>query len=149
MKPKKTWILIADGARARVVQNDGPGTGVESVFPYDFATSSAPTRERGTERPGRTHARGGGQQTAYQPREDWHTFEKGKFATEMAHMLNERAECRAFDQLILVAPAKTMGVLRAAIRGPVGGRVIGEVLKDLTHLKPHELKPHLGGIIRL
>jgi hypothetical protein len=25
MKPTRTWVLIADGARARILQNDGPG----------------------------------------------------------------------------------------------------------------------------
>ena len=149
MKPKKTWILIADGARARIVRNEGPGTGVEPVHPYDFAASSAPARDFGADRPGRTHSPGGARQTSYAPREDWHTCEKGKFATEMASVLNREAEGGGFDQLILVAPAKTMGTLRAALKGPVGGRVIAEVVKDLTHLTDHELKPHLEDVIRL
>lgn len=149
MKPKKTWILIADGARARIVRNEGPGTGVTPVYPYDFAASTVPTRDYGSDKPGRTHARGTARRSSYQPREDWHTFEKGKFATEMAQMLNREAEGQAFDQLILVAPAKTIGILRAALKGSVGGRVIGEVIKDLTHLVDRELKPHLEGVIRL
>ena len=31
MKPTTTWILIADGARARLFANHGPGKGVEAV----------------------------------------------------------------------------------------------------------------------
>src|SRR5262249_34094570 len=30
MKPTRTWILIADGARARILRNDGPGKGVQA-----------------------------------------------------------------------------------------------------------------------
>ena len=31
MKPTRTWILIADGARARILENLGPGKGVHEV----------------------------------------------------------------------------------------------------------------------
>ena len=149
LKPKRTWILIADGARARIVVNESPGAGIEPVYPYVFAASSAPARDYGADKPGRTHSPGGARQTSYQPREDWHAFEKGKFATEIAQILNRQAEAHAFDQLVLVAPPKIMGILRAALKGPVGSRVVAEVVKDLTHLSDHELKPHLADVIRL
>ena len=31
MKPTTTWILIADGAHARLFANHGPGKGIEAV----------------------------------------------------------------------------------------------------------------------
>ena len=31
MKPTTTWILIADGAHARLFSNSGPGKGIEAV----------------------------------------------------------------------------------------------------------------------
>jgi hypothetical protein len=31
MKPTRTWVLIADGARARILENDGPNHGLTAI----------------------------------------------------------------------------------------------------------------------
>ncbi|WP_428543039.1 hypothetical protein [Profundibacter sp.] len=31
MKTRRTWILIADGASARILENTGPGTGLNEL----------------------------------------------------------------------------------------------------------------------
>ena len=148
MKTPKTWILIADGARARLVEKQGPGGTLVPVGSAAFAASHAPSRDFGTDKPGRTHDRSGTRQTAMEPRQDWHTFEKEKFATDMAHLLDREAERDAFDRLVLVAPPKTLGVLRDQLGADARGRVVAELGKDLTHLTDHELVPHLDGVFR-
>jgi hypothetical protein len=54
MKPTRTWILIADGARARVVENLGPGKGVSEVAGMEFSQPAERNRDIMSDRPGRS-----------------------------------------------------------------------------------------------
>ena len=105
MQKKVTWILVADGARARVLMNDGVGKGLQPTVDGEMAHALPPTREMGTDRPGRTQQRGTSGRHAIQPHVDWHRFEKEKFSKEMAALLDAAAERGAFHRLVLVAPA--------------------------------------------
>ncbi|HEY9081063.1 host attachment protein [Magnetovibrio sp.] len=149
MKARKTWILVADGARARIVQCDGPGKGLALAMSHDFAASHAPTRDFGTDKPGRSQGGGVGAHHAVEPKVDWHTYEKHLFAAEMAKTLEQAHSHRAFDDLVLVAPPKTLGDLRKALDGKLEGSITAELGKDLTHLTIHELGDHLEDVVRL
>ena len=45
MKSAQTWIVIADGAKARIMLNDGPGHGVRAVEGMSFTARNLPSRE--------------------------------------------------------------------------------------------------------
>lgn len=149
MKPRKTWILVADGARARVLENGGPGTGLAPALNFDYAASHAPSRDFGSDKPGRGQGPGGTAQHAKPSRVDWHTFEKHLFAKELAKVLESAMHQSAFDDLVLVAPPEALGELRLALTDGVKDRVSGEVGKDLTHVTVHELGDHLEDTVRL
>lgn len=142
MKSTRTWILIADGATARIFLNDGPGRGLTPAVDDDFSTDLPPTREVMADRPG-TSASGAGPRHGYAPRVDWHQFEKRRFAASMAGVLNAAAHRRAFDRLVLVAPPEPLGALRAHLDPAVRRRVAKEIGKDLTNLTEHELPKRL------
>lgn len=146
---KKTWVLVADGARARVLVNQGPTSGLEPVVGHDFSASRLATREIGSDRPGRTHRSSDSMRVAMEPRVDWHTYEKHLFAKTVAKVLDDGARVKAFDQLVLVAPPRAMGALRAALGQRARALVKAELKKDLTHLASHELTPHLADILLL
>ena len=63
--------------------------------------------------------------------------------------LKNGLEKAAFDDLVLVAPPKALGELRAALDVRVQGHVTAELGKDLTHLTVHEMHDHLDGTVRL
>lgn len=149
MKPRKTWILVADGARARIVENAGPGTGLVSATNFDYAAPHAPSRDFGADKPGRVTGGGVGSHHAFEPKVDWHSFEKHLFAKELAKALEGALQRSAFDDLVLVAPPKALGELRLALTAAVKDRVTGEVGKDFTHLTIHELGDHLTEAVRL
>lgn len=146
MKKTITWILIADGARARILENEGPGKGIHPAIDEEFRKALPKTSEMGTDRPGR------GQESATTARHavetpDWHRFEKEKFAKEMAGMLDQAAELGAYDRLILVAPPKTLGNLRSALSANTRKKITGELDKDLTPLTLGELPDHLAKLL--
>ncbi len=132
LKAIRTWIVIADGSRARVLLNEGPGKGLEPVLDHDFAASHPRTSEIGTERPGRVHESSGvGTRHALEPGVDWHTEEKRKFEKEVAKVLNEAAQNGRFDRLVLVSPAKSLGQFRKSLSKLAQARIVGELAKDL------------------
>lgn len=143
MKPLKTWIIVADGSRARAVMNAGPGTGLKDLGAEMFSANTAPTREIGSDRPGRVYDSAGAGRHAVTPRADGHVFEKTRFAKEVAAGLNKAALENLFDRLVLIAPAKTLGDLRNAINAQVQERVTTELVQDYTHLSLSELEKRL------
>lgn len=142
MKATRTWILIADGARARIFQNAGPGRGLTPAVDDDFDTDLPPTREVMADRPG-TAVPGSGPRHGYAPRVDWHQFEKRRFAASMADVLNAAARRRAFDRLVLVAPPEPLGALRAKLEPLARQRVVREIGKDLTGVDDRDLPSRL------
>jgi protein required for attachment to host cells len=151
LTPKKTtWVLVADGARARILANEGPKTGLVPV-PGTARDEPIPkSAELDGDRPGRSFAStGDGSRSAIEPRVDWHEFQEQKFAKQMAAILDAAATRSAFDKLVLVAPPKTLGELRASLNEQTRAKVSGELAKDLTKHLLADLPSHLDSVIRL
>ena len=149
MKKRITWIIVADGSRARFLANDGPGKGLHAAIAQEFHHEAPPTRALGTEKPGRTAPSVGTNRSAIQPHVDWHQFEKDKFSQEMANLLNSAAENNSFDNLIIVAPPRTLGTLRSAFSIHTSARIRAEIAKDLTQVPLQDMPEHLKEVIAL
>ena len=147
MKPTRSWIVIADGAHARILENTGPGQGLTPLPEEEMHQPHKPSRELDADRPGRSHDRMGPQRHAMEPPTDAHREEKHRFAVELAELLNTAARLKSYDRLVLVAPAKTLGDLRQALDKDAAAKVDGELSKDLTPIPDHELADHLGEVI--
>ena len=52
MKKTVTWVLIADGAQARVLENTGPGKGLKQVEGLDWSIEPLQAQDIVTDRPG-------------------------------------------------------------------------------------------------
>jgi protein required for attachment to host cells len=81
-----------------------------------------------------------------EPRHDPHELEKESFGRYVASVVNAAAGRKAFDQLVLVAPPRALGVLRAALDEHARGRLVGEVAKDLVRMPLDKLVEHLPKI---
>jgi len=147
MKPQRTWILIADGAQGRILENEGPGKGLVAVQAMEYKPARKATSELGVERPGRVHDRQGPGRHAIAPRADWQRQEKQNFAAELARLLEDAAQRGSYERLILVAPPKALGDLRKALGRHARDRIYGELPKDLTHVSDHEIAPHLESVL--
>ena len=143
---KGTCIVVADGARARLYVFGEPGENDAPVLLGDLQGDRRPSREIGSERPGRTFESANTARHAYAPRVDWHTFEKHLFARRVAELVEETDKRHGFKQLVLVAPPKALGELRAALPQSLSKRIKATVDKDLTGLAEHELTTRLKGL---
>lgn len=142
MKSNVTWILVADGARARILKTEGWGKGLIQLRHAEHEESHRRTAEQGTDRPGRTREIADGTPSAYSET-DWQRHEKEVFAREMAKQLDRGAGKGAFDRLVLAAPPKVLGDLRKAMDDHTARMVTVEIDKDLTHLSLDELTERL------
>jgi protein required for attachment to host cells len=147
MKPTITWILIADGARAAIYANHGPGKGLAPVEGEVFEGDHRPGREIMSDKPGRSFESVGTTRHAIEPRNDPHRELKRDFAERLAAILDERLTAKAFDRVVLVAPPATLGDLRAALSEQVRSAVYAELDKDLTKTPDIELPQHLGAVL--
>lgn len=144
MTSPRTWYVITDGGRARVVrrQRDEPDA-FETDREFVSAEIHSKTRDMGAERPGRVHESSGSAHHAVEPRQDLHRAEKRSFVGEVAAALNEANARDAFDRLILVAPAHALEWLNEALDAGTRRKVAAELQKDLTKTPNSELGKHL------
>jgi len=147
MKPIRTWILIADGARARIVANTGPGRGVEQIDNLDFRGDSRPTRDLDDDRPGRTFSSAGPGSHALEPPDDAHDQHKRNFQRKIADFLHNALESGSYDRLVIVAAPRALGDLRPALSSAVSDKISAELPKDLTHVRNDELAPYLADVL--
>jgi protein required for attachment to host cells len=149
MKATRTWILVADGSRARILENDGPGKGLHEVAGHVYHGDHAATHEIMSDRTGRAYSSVGPGRSAMQPHTDPHRDLKKKFAHQLADVLAADLERKSYDRLVIVAAPSALGDLRAALPDHVRAKVTAEVAKDLTKTPDAELASHLKDVVEI
>ncbi len=147
MKKTITWVLVADGKRAAVFRNDGPGRGLEPLEGHRYETELPADRELRSDRPGRSFESADGSRHAMSPPTDYHRLEKERFAEGLAERMERAALGNEFDRLVMVADPKTLGVLRNALGQHAKAKLAGEVDKDLTGETGPQIARRLGDIL--
>ena len=147
MKPIRTWIVIADGAFARVLESHGPAQRLAPVEAMSMAGDHRASHEIRADRPGRTNESVGPTRHAIEPASDPHRELKRTFAEHVVDMLSTRLAAASFDRLVLVAPPKTLGDLRAALTPALRSILHAEVAKDLIKTPQIEIAAHLKDVV--
>ena len=129
--PHNGLILVGDGQKALFLRNKGNARRVDLVVERILARDNPPTREQGTDRPGRSSASLGVARSAMEEA-NWHYLAKERFAGELADALYRHVHANLFDKLVIIAPPKILGNLRKAFHAEVAERVAGEIPKELT-----------------
>lgn len=135
-----TWILVADEARARVLEArraDGTITERES-FIHEEGRQHA--RDVVADRLPRAQESVGGARHAIEPHTDLETVEAGRFAHELAAALESGRVGRAYERLVLVAPPRFLGTLRAVLSDEVHKHVVGSLPKDVTRESADDIR---------
>ncbi len=149
MKPVRTWILIADGARARIVMNDGPNHGIKAVKGMDFRIEHKPANGNLIEDPHHHfHSTAAGFQIMEFDTET-HLDEKHLFAGELASVLEGEMYKKSFDRMIIFAAPAMLGELRTSLSPHLMNKVIEQVPKDLTHIPNKQLSRHIENVLAI
>lgn len=147
MKKTVTWILIADGTQARVLENTGPGKGLASVKGLDWSIEPLQSKDIDSDRPGRGHSSGGSARSAMEPKTDPARHREAEFVRSVAAVLDRKALEGAFDRLVIAAAPIALGDFRKALSEHAKKAIVGEIDKDLTKLPTPSIDKHLDGII--
>jgi protein required for attachment to host cells len=136
-----TRVIVAHDAGARSFEHHGPGKTLVSL--RDIAFEDGRRHVGDLEEGGRGFDRSGSSRHAYEAHQDTRQHAVAHFAKVLAQDLARDFHLGEFQQLVLVAPPRFLGVLREALDGKLLRAVIGSVAKDLPRCTPRELAGHL------
>ncbi len=143
MKPRKTWILIADSTAARIVEHRGPGSGLREV---PEKTWQAPGSAGFEDRQGRTFSSAGSSRHKKGPRNKA-VPEQEQFAADLIADLTQGLQHEDFDDLILCAAPSMLGSLRKQLSASLGPVIRAEIAKDLNGIAVQKLPPHFEDVL--
>lgn len=144
MKATRTWIVIADGSHARILENNGPKTGLRQVMKTNYEPARAHARDLTDGERGRVFQSVGSLRSALEltdPKER----EKENFSKLISDYLDENKAL--FDRLVLVAGPQMLGRLRHDLSAQVSERLYAELAKDLTPISTNDIPTHLEDIM--
>lgn len=133
-----TWIVAADGSRARVLQVAGPQRLVE-VDNLLNPNGRLSDREINTDARGRFSGGHTGEDDVSAVE---HQVEL--FAKRVGEYLDKARTDHRYDELVLVAPPKFLGALRKELDKEVEKLVVDELPKDLSWLNARELEAYFA-----
>lgn len=147
MKPTITWIVISDATKAKLLINDGPQKGVSPIFDHDFLGLNLLTQDIISDKQGRKYDCSLSGSNIRELKSDPHSKNKKKFSKKVSEILKHGFLNKFYDNLVLVAPAKTLGNIRGELPEELKEKIILEIRKDLTHLSLNDLSKYLEKIL--
>ncbi|HWJ73767.1 MAG TPA: host attachment protein [Kaistia sp.] len=142
--PHRGWVLVCDGAKALILQNEGTLELVNLKLVDVLEHDGAAAHELGSDRPGRVHESLGQSRSAVEMT-DLHERAEAEFLKRVADELTGILQERQARSLVLVAPPKALGLLRQAFPASVRTIAKQELAKDLTGLPISQIERHLAG----
>jgi protein required for attachment to host cells len=137
------WVVVCDGAKALVLQNAGDAKFPNLKTLQVFEQTDPPTREQGTDKPGRTNASVGVIRSSV-GQTDWHDQTEQQFLTKLAHHLDAAVAAGKTRSVIVIAPPRALGMLRPAYSHALKGALRAELDKDFVKMPVHEIEKHLS-----
>ena len=125
-------VLVADGRKSLFLRNEGDAEFLNLVVEDQRAHADLKDGDLKSDAPGRSFASVGSRRSAIEET-DYHQQEEDRFAADTAALLSKRAKANGFEELIIVAPPRTLGELRQHYDKAVEAKIVAEVDKDLVN----------------
>lgn len=127
-----TIVAVVDGEKLLIFRNEG-----DSKFPVlttveHEETGNGPTRDLGSDAPGRVHSSMGAARSSYGDT-DWHDKAEADFARHAATVIEAHAAAQADAGIVVIAAPRTLGELRQHYGRATSAGLAGEIDKELTH----------------
>lgn len=143
-----TRVLVAHDAGARWFDNRGPGKGLVLRGEVEFEDGRRHSGELlEGDRPGSSAGRGGGGRHSYAPSHDAKEQACTHFAKELASDLGREFRSGDFTRLVLIAPPRFLGVIKAELDPLLQRALLATVAKDLPRASIAELCVQLGAYL--
>jgi protein required for attachment to host cells len=139
--PAQALILVADGRKAMVLRNNGDAKFPNLKSEWVAVDQNPSTSSQGTDRPGRVNFR---DRRSSVEQTDWHAAEEMTFGKRAAQALEDIVQIAHARHVVLVAPPRTLAVLRRSLRQDTLQKVIAELPRDLVNFTIAEIENHLS-----
>lgn len=126
-----TRVLVADGAYALVLRNDGDGAFPNLRLERAYEQDNPATRDLASDKPGRMND-SLGRKSAMEAT-DYHRVAEDRFVQRIADDMAKDLKAGDFTSFILAAPAVALGEFRKASTSALTDATIMEIDKDLTN----------------
>ena len=137
------WVVVANSSAARILAAPTPEGALEELECYAHPASRMRDQDIASDRPGRAFDSVGGRRHAMENEVGPKDQEAVRFAEQLAARLNDARAAGEFDQVILVAGPRFLGLLRERLGPQVENVVASTVDKDLAKLSVPEVRRRL------
>jgi protein required for attachment to host cells len=147
MLRKKRWYAIANATEAAIYR-DGPRTRFEFVERWRNPRARRKELELDSDRAGHvTHPATRRTGHSLGRARVHHSAQAERFARFLAGKLNSAQHSGEFDELVLVAGAQFLGMLRPLLTKEAQWKLVGEIPRDLHGEPPATLQSHIRAVL--
>jgi protein required for attachment to host cells len=125
-------VLVTDGRKTLFFRNEGDENQIDLRMEDFDERADAKDRDLKTDAPGTTAQSAGYSGRVAYEETDFHQQEEDRWAVAAAEQVNKRALNNDFDQLVIVAPPKTLGHIRKKLHKEAERRLLSEIPKEMT-----------------
>ena len=143
MKPVRTWILLANAQKARIVLNKGPGKGLFQLEDRVFVPEE--TKEY-ADKQGRTFNSVSPMRHKMEPNNSTDA-NLNKHINGVISWLEDSFDSDLFDRLIISASPHTLGEIRKRVPDRLKSVLMAEIPKDLTGVPTDDLPTYFAEVL--
>lgn len=137
----RTWIVVADGAHARIIESDGTHPAM-TIRLETSAEARATAGKLAADRLPRTQESHGSARHGIAPRLGLKENAKRAFVARLAgYLAGGRGN---YDRITLVAPARIARLLTQSLPAAVAGKITSTHRKDMTWMPEAEILKRVG-----
>ena len=143
MASTNTWILVADGARARLFEAASPDDALNELACFANPGGRSHGRNFTTARPPTVNESVGAARHAIEPHTTLREKTTDRFARTIKDELERGRNDHRYERLVIVAPPRFLGALHGTFTKPLRECVVAEVKRNLTALRTSDIRAHL------
>jgi protein required for attachment to host cells len=144
---KKTWVVVADSARARIFCAENTVGGLIELETLAHPQGRLHEQDMTSDLPGSTFDRAGPGRHDMEPHTNPKDHEMQDFARRIVAHLEQGRSKQAFSQLILIAAPSFLGALRGNIKNGLAKTLVHQEAKNLTQCEGEEIRRHLPDLL--
>lgn len=142
-----TWILVADGAHARIFNTTTATSALTEIESIDHPETQQREQALTSDLPGRQAGGSKGGHHSVESQTAPKEYEGIKFARELCRHLESAHNEQKFRQLIVIAAPSFLGCLRDEMSDNISKVVVFELDKDIVKLDNRAIRQHLPAIL--
>jgi protein required for attachment to host cells len=131
----RTWVVVADSSNANIYLRRQRNSPLQEVASFHDPLARLREQDLKTDTAGRHTVA-----TDASARE----HERESFAREVCGRVEKARGRGEFEELILIASPRLLGLLRDSLSRPTLGCVSREIPKNLVQMQPRQLQPYLS-----